>query len=159
MPGHRPTRWRQTVWLAGTLLAWQGVRAMERTSQRPALIYDADCRFCSLCVEWCRAHTGDAVEYIPAIRAGKIFPEIPPGDLERSVQYILPDGGRRQFADAVFLALATSWMPARVVVRAQERVPGFRHALNVLYRVVARHRAVFSFLTRILWGGPRRGGA
>jgi predicted DCC family thiol-disulfide oxidoreductase YuxK len=135
---------------------------MERSSPRPTLIYDADCRFCGLCIAWCREHTGDAVEYISSIRARERFPEIPPEDLEKSVQYLLPDGGRRQFADAVFQALAASWMPARAVVWAQGHVPGVRQTLNLFYRIVARHRALFSFLTRILWGPdvrPPRGGA
>lgn len=144
------------VWLAGILLVWQVVSAMERSSPRPILIYDADCRFCGLWIAWCRAHTGDRVDYVPSTRAGKMFPEIPPEDFEKSVQFIPPDGARRQFADAVFMALATAWMPAKVLVWAQGSVPGFRPALNFLYRIVARNRAIFSVLTRLLWGSDVR---
>jgi len=145
-------RRRLPVWLAGILLVWQGVSTMERQLQRPLLIYDADCRFCGLWIAWCRGRTGDSVDYIPSSEAKDLFPEIPPEDFEKSVQYISPDGERRQCADAVFLALATSWMPAKMLVWAQGHVPGFRLTLNFFYRIVAGHRAVFSFLTRILWG-------
>jgi len=138
-----------------------GYLAMERSSSRPVLIYDEECHFCCFWMSWCRERTGDRVEYIPSIRAGELFPGIPPEDLEKSVQYLSPDGGRRQFADAVFMALATSWAPARAVVWAQNYVPGLRQTLNLFYRIVARHRAFFSFLMRICRAydeRPPRGG-
>lgn len=125
---------------------------MERTTPRPLLIYDSDCRFCTLWIAWCREHTGDDVDYVPSDKARDMFPDIPGKDFEKSVQFISPDAVRWQFADAIFLALATTWIPARALVWAQEHVPGFRVTSNFLYRVVAKNRAVFSFLTRMLWG-------
>jgi len=132
---------------------WQVVTAMERPLQRPLLIYDADCHFCGLWIAWCRERTGDRVDYIPSSEVKDLFPEISPQNFEESVQYISPDGGRCQFADAVFMALATSWMPAKTLVWAQGHVPGCRPTLNFFYRIVARNRALFSFLTRILARG------
>lgn len=131
---------------------WQVVCAMEQGLLRPVLIYDADCRFCGLWIEWCREKTGGCVDYVPSLRAGEMFPEIPPEDFEKSVQFIAPDGERSQFADAIFMALATAWMPAKTMLWVQRHVPGIRWTLNLFYRVVARNRALFSFFTRILWG-------
>jgi predicted DCC family thiol-disulfide oxidoreductase YuxK len=61
---------------------------------RPTLIYDGQCRFCICQVQRARRLTGDAVEYLAAgaSETARRFPEFPSARLERSLQFILPNG-------------------------------------------------------------------
>jgi len=91
------------------------------------------------------------VEYAPYQEAAEKFPDIPLADFKQAVQLVMPEGAVYQGAEAVFRALACApgcgaglWL--------YRRLPGFRPASEAAYRVVARHRAFFSRLTRLFWG-------
>lgn len=103
------------------------------------MVYDGDCLFCRRWIERWRQITGDRVEYRAAQEID--FPEIPPELFARSVVLIEPDGSVYMGAEAVFRALNRAHL-YRYIARPAERA----------YRFVADHRALFSRLTRWLWG-------
>jgi predicted DCC family thiol-disulfide oxidoreductase YuxK len=119
---------------------------------RPVMIYDGDCHFCTRWIERWRAITGDRVIYRASQEAAADFPDIPPEAFERSVQFMAADGRRCERAEAVYRALAEATRTGRALAWTHERAPGFAALGNAAYDFVARHRMLFSRLTRLLWG-------
>ncbi len=117
------------------------------------MIYDGDCRFCSLWIHRWQCVAGDRVDFLPYQdpQVASRFPEIPREQHESAVHLIQPDGTISRAAAAVFLALAVN-PQARWLLEAYERSPVFAHTAEFLYCLVARHRTWFSMLTRLLWG-------
>lgn len=120
--------------------------------ERPLLIYDGDCRFCSLWIARWRAMSGDRVEYRPAQEVAREFPEIPPEAFGESLQFIDIDGRRFERAEAVFRSLATATAAGCVMAWMYEKVRPFAAMCDGAYRLVAGNRMLFSRLTRLLWG-------
>jgi predicted DCC family thiol-disulfide oxidoreductase YuxK len=117
------------------------------------MIYDGECRFCTLWIRRWQCITGDRVDYLPAqdARVGREFPEIPASEFERSVQLISPAGVVYSGAEAVFRSLATHprW---RFALNAYELRPGVAAISETCYAWIARHRRFASVMTRLLWG-------
>jgi lipase maturation factor 1 len=117
------------------------------------MIYDGDCNFCSLWVHRWQQTTRDHLDYLPfqdpCVAAR--FPEVPRGQFEIAVGLIQTDGTVYGGAEAVFRALAShphqGWL-----FDCYERSPVFARATEWGYRLVARHRRLFSALTRLAWG-------
>ncbi len=122
------------------------------TSQnRPVLIYDSDCNFCSHWIARWRHVTGDRVDYLPSQEVAHQFPDIAPEKFEASVQLVQRDGTVYEGAEAVFRTLAFNpnhgwplWM--------YRRIPAVALVTEFLYRFVARHRTGFGRLTGWLLG-------
>ncbi len=120
---------------------------------KPLLVYDGDCRFCTLWIRRWQQTTGDRVEYLPFQDAsvGERFPEIPPAWFASAVQLIEPDGRVYSAAAAALRALASH--PARRwPLHCYERSPLFARTAERSYRFVAEHRRLFSTLTRLAYG-------
>jgi predicted DCC family thiol-disulfide oxidoreductase YuxK len=118
---------------------------------RPLLIYDGDCRFCGVWVNHWRKLTGDRVAYAPSQEVGGQHPDIPPEAFARAVQLVMPGGMVTSGAKAVFRALR--FAPRRGwLLWLYRRVPGFAPVSEGVYRLVARHRNAFYWLTMALWG-------
>ncbi len=117
------------------------------------MVYDGDCNFCTLWIHRWQQTSGDQLEYIPfqdpSVAAR--FPEVPRGQFETAVQLIATDGSVFGGAEAVFHSLAHNphegWL-----LDWYENSPAFAAVTEWGYRVVARHRGLFSFLTRVGWG-------
>ena len=120
--------------------------------ERPLLVYDGDCRFCTLWIARFRARTGDRVEYRPSQEAAREFPEVPAAAFEKSVQFMDVDGRRCERAEAVFRCLATASWAGRILLWMFAGVPPFARLCDAFYGLVARQRTFFSLLTRLLWG-------
>ena len=120
---------------------------------KPVLLYDGDCRFCTLWVRRWNQTTGEAVEYLPFQdeRVARLYPQLPREHLEHAVHYIDGDGGMHQGAAAVFWCLSTnpSW---RWLLRLYQNRPWLAGLAERWYQFIASHRAAFSWLTRLLWG-------
>lgn len=120
---------------------------------KPLLVYDGDCRFCTLWIKRWQQITGDRVVYLPAQEPNVAvrFPEIPREQFETAVQLIEPTGVVFSGARAAFGALANnpSW---GWLLRCYESSPLFARLTEGSYRLVANHRTLFSWLTRIGWG-------
>ncbi len=52
----------------------------------PRLVYDGDCGFCRYTVDYARAVTGDAVEYMPYQSVVDQYPEYSAEDFARSIR-------------------------------------------------------------------------
>ena len=121
------------------------------TANIPLLIFDGDCSFCRLWIEYWKRLTGGAIAYAPYQEVAERFPQIPAENFKRGVQLILPDGEGLSAAHAVFRSLAHvpgyGWL-----LWAYLRVPGFAAVAGWLYRRVAAHRSFFYHATVFLWG-------
>ena len=119
--------------------------------QRPLVVYDGDCHFCRHWVARWKYLTGELVAYEPFQKTAPRFPEIPEEVFQNAVQLIMPDGNVYGGAEAVFRAL--SLVPGKAwMFWSYENIPGVAWLTEWSYRVVARHRPAFSFLSRLLWG-------
>ncbi|HVE15756.1 MAG TPA: DCC1-like thiol-disulfide oxidoreductase family protein, partial [Chthoniobacterales bacterium] len=118
----------------------------------PLLIYDGDCRFCTLWVERWRAMAGDRVECRPSQDLAREFPDVPEEAFANSVQFIDQDGRRYERSEAVFRFLAIATLLGRLLLLAHRKVPLFAAVCDAAYRLVAANRMLFSRLTWLLWG-------
>lgn len=119
---------------------------------RPLVVFDGSCGFCRKWIVRWQDLTGDSVDYKPSSEVAADFPDIPPGEFERAVQLIRPDGSRVSGAEAVLELTAPHSLAARVGSTAYKRSSLFRSASETGYAFVANHRMAFSWLTKILWG-------
>jgi lipase maturation factor 1 len=117
------------------------------------MIYDGDCNFCKLWIHRWQLTTGDRFDFLPFQdpSVATRFPEVPRGQFESAVQLVEPDGTVYGGAEAVFRALAYNphegWL-----LDWYEHSSVFAHITEWGYRLVARHRTLFSALTRLVWG-------
>ena len=104
---------------------------------RPTLVFDGNCGFCRMWVDFWRSLTGDEVDY----QASEGL---------QAVEYVGPEG---QFigAEAVFQLLGRvpgyEWM-----LRVYNIVPGCAPIAEFVYRLIAAHRNAAWHITRALWG-------
>ncbi len=118
---------------------------------KPLLIYDGDCDFCRRWVNHWQSLTKAKVDYQPFQKVSDQFPQIPQEKFEGSVQLIDAEGKIFSGAEAVFRTLAHV-SQQRWLLFLYERFTGFRRFSEWFYRVVAKHRKLFSVLTRFFWG-------
>jgi predicted DCC family thiol-disulfide oxidoreductase YuxK len=120
---------------------------------KPLVIYDGDCRFCTLWIQRCRQITGAGVDYLPSQEPliAEQFPEITPEQLASAVQLVEPDGMVYSGAEAVFRMVARKRF-FRWPLSLYEQFPLFAAVTEGMYNFVAGHRTIFSWLTRLLWG-------
>jgi predicted DCC family thiol-disulfide oxidoreductase YuxK len=120
---------------------------------KPLLVYDGDCRFCTLWIRRWQQTTGEHVDYLPFQDAsiGERFPEIPRSRFEKAVQLIEADGRVYSGAEAALRARSKNAARQRLW-RFYERWPWFARVAKRSYRLVAEHRSLFSALTRMGYG-------
>lgn len=119
----------------------------------PLLIFDGDCRFCTLWIRRWRQIAGAAVDSQPfqSTEVASRFPEISREQFASAVQLIEPDGQVHAGARAVFGTLAQN--PAwRWLLTLYQSSGLFARSTDFGYRFVAGHRAWFSRLTWLGWG-------
>ena len=113
---------------------------------KPVLFYDGDCGFCRQWIYRWRFVTGTRVRYKP-------FPKSK--SPTEAVQLNAPDGISYHGAEAVFRTLA--YVPGSGGwLGCYRKVPGFAAASEAIYHLVARHRVLFSLLTRWILGNHTR---
>ena len=120
---------------------------------KPVMVYDGDCRFCALWIRRWAQMTGEGVDYLPLQdpRVALLYPELPRERLETAVHFIDTGGAVYEGAEAVFRSLATN-PSRRWWLHLYQGLPLAARASERAYRLVARHRSLFSWLTRIAWG-------
>ncbi|MBI1930250.1 DUF393 domain-containing protein [Candidatus Poribacteria bacterium] len=122
---------------------------MNALTHLPLLIYDGDCNFCRYWIARWEHLTGDRVVYAPFQAVAGQFPEIPLARFETAVHLIEPSGDVFNGAAAVFRTLA--YAPRRRwLLWLYRKIPGVAPFTEWVYRFIARHRRVFSILTRWL---------
>ncbi|HYV31348.1 MAG TPA: lipase maturation factor family protein [Candidatus Binatia bacterium] len=127
------------------------VTRVARPPQKPLLVFDGDCQFCRRWIHRWEQATGELVEYAPfqSARVMEQFPEVARERFEQAVHLVEPNGEVYRGAEAAFRALACR-MPWPLWIYRQ--VPGAAPVGEFAYQLVARHRDLFSVLTRLFWG-------
>ena len=114
------------------------------------VIFDGDCSFCRLWIDFWRRLTGASVEYRPYQAGGDLPAGIPIEDARSRIQ-LLANAQRYQGAAAVFQLLSTlpaySW-----AAWAYGNLPGFAFFSEAAYALIAAHRNAGYRVTRLLWG-------
>ena len=118
---------------------------------KPLLVYDGDCSFCKIWIEYWKLLTGERVSYAPFQEVADVFPNIPQEDFKKSVQLITPDGNVVSGAQAVFKTLGLA-NRLRWLTWLHTHVPGVSSVSEWSYRFIARRRDAFYRLTVMLWG-------
>ena len=127
------------------------VESKDAELAKPLLLFDGDCDFCRRWIARWKQVTGDRVEYAPFQEVGTRLPEIPKAPFAEAVHLVEPDGRISRGGEAVFRALA--YAPGhRGWLWAYRHVPGFSGLSEWCYRLVARHRPVFTRVTDWVWG-------
>ncbi len=117
----------------------------------PLLIFDGECDFCRIWVEYWKRLTGDRVAYAPYQEAASQFPDIPRERFARSVHLALPDREMLTGSHAVFRAL--SFGPGRPwLLEMYRHVPGFAALSEWVYGFIAARRPLFFSVTKLLFG-------
>jgi predicted DCC family thiol-disulfide oxidoreductase YuxK len=113
-------------------------------SLKPVLIYDGDCGFCKIWVDYWRELTGDRIEYAASRDAAAKYPQIPAERFRKSVVLARPDGTFATGARAVFesLGMEKTYERSRVYAWLSERA----------YSLIAAHRDFFYWATRLTFG-------
>ncbi len=106
--------------------------------QRPVLIYDGACEFCTFWVHRWKYITKDRVIYKPSQEVSSQYSQIVPEKFNSAIYLIYPDGTYHSGAQGVFKALATSIH--KVPLWAYEKVPGFAKISEKAYDWVAKNR-------------------
>jgi predicted DCC family thiol-disulfide oxidoreductase YuxK len=126
---------------------------MHNSPSQPTLVFDGECSFCRVWIDYWRQLTGERVLYTPYQEIGDRFPDLPRGDFATAVTLFVPSGEVRRGAHAVFSLL--SLVPGkRWMLWSYLHIPGFAFIAELVYRVVARHRSFCYWATRALWGIP-----
>jgi len=118
----------------------------------PRLVYDGDCGFCRYTVDYARALTGEAVDYLPYQTVAHEYPSLDAEDFARSIWFFDagPDGPAASGADAAFRTLALGGR--RGWRWAYRHVPGFGWVAERGYRWVSHHREGCLRAARVLFG-------
>src|ERR1700733_4623755 len=119
-------------------------------SDNPLVLYDGNCGFCRIWIQYWSQLTGNRLDYAPSQEAGGKFP-IPPEHFGQSVQLVMPDGDVVSGARAVYTTLM--FAPGRAWLRwLYAHFPGFAPLSEATYRLIAAHRTLFYHLTHLTFG-------
>jgi predicted DCC family thiol-disulfide oxidoreductase YuxK len=119
-------------------------------SDNPLVLYDGNCGFCRIWIQYWGQLTGNQLDYAPAQEAGGKFP-IPPENFGQSVQLVMPSGEVISGARAVFTTL--TFAPGMAwFLGLYDHFPGFAPLSEAAYRLIAAHRTFFYHLTRLTFG-------
>jgi predicted DCC family thiol-disulfide oxidoreductase YuxK len=119
--------------------------------ERPVLLYDARCGFCSRWVARWHSYGAGVVDYEPYQQAGADFPDLSIEEMGRAIHLVEPSGRVSKGAEAVLRHFALSGRH-RGIWWAYQWVPGFARYAETVYRVVAAHRDAADRLDRLLIG-------
>lgn len=121
---------------------------------KPLLLYDGECDFCCRWVgRWEEAY-GESVTFASSKSGEGEWFGIPSDVSLEAVKFIEPNKGLYSGAGAVLRLMDHSGgMEGRFLwwLYGVSRI--FRILIEAAYRVVAKHRPLFAFATRVLWGG------
>jgi predicted DCC family thiol-disulfide oxidoreductase YuxK len=127
-------------------------RVASPPADKPLLLWDGDCGFCKLWAERWREEYGKRVDLATAQSEEARFPEIPAAAYDQGIQLVETDGIVYAGIAAALRTRLHGSGDGRWLWRAYEKIPGVAPVLDAGYRVVARHRPLFSTLTHWLVG-------
>lgn len=124
---------------------------MAASIAHPVILYDGDCSFCKVWIDYWRSLSGDRVEFLPYQSAAAQF-DVPVEDCRKAVQLVTPEG-RYGGAEAVVRFLdgipGYGWW-----YWCYRFIPGFAALASFAYRLIANHRNAAYKATKLLWGIP-----
>jgi predicted DCC family thiol-disulfide oxidoreductase YuxK len=111
---------------------------------KPLLVYDGNCGFCKIWIDYWKQLTGDRVQYAPSQEVSDRYPQISGRAFAESVQLVRTDGSVVSGARAVFETLGRekTYESSRLVSGVSEWA----------YRLVAGHREFFYRATKYTFG-------
>ena len=112
--------------------------------RKPIFIYDGNCGFCKIWIEYWKQLTGGRVDYAPSQEVADRYPQIPRREFARSAQLVRPDGTVASGARAIFETLGME--------RAYGRNRVFAWIAEAAYRFIAGHRDLAYQVTRFTFG-------
>jgi len=112
--------------------------------RKPLLIFDGQCGFCKIWIDYWKQLTGDRIDYAPSQEVGDRYPQIPRQAFSESVQLVRADGTVASGARAVLEALGQE--------KTYESSRIYRAVSEWAYRLVARHRDFFYHATKYTFG-------
>jgi len=112
--------------------------------RKPLLIYDGNCGFCKIWIEYWQRLTGDRVEYATSQDVGDQYPQILRRAFAQSVQLVRPDGTIVSGARAAFETLGMQ--------KTYERSRVFSFLTEAAYQFIAQRRDLAYHVTRIAFG-------
>lgn len=115
---------------------------------RPVVLFDGECRFCQQWAGHWRQAYGARLDVVPSQSGRERFPEIPAGAYDDALQLIEADGAVYAGAWAVLRARALGRGSRGPALWCYETIPGAALLAETGYRIVARHRRLFSMLMR-----------
>lgn len=107
--------------------------------QRPVLLFDGDCAFCTTCANWGKRHIRGLGPIEPSQLADLDALGVTAAECDAALQWVGADGTVASGHFAVAQALIDAGKGWRVIGRAI-RLPGIRQVTGVVYRWVARNR-------------------
>jgi len=125
----------------------------EISLDRPLVVFDGKCGFCRLWIDYWRQLTRDRAIYLPFQELHEKYPNAPREDYASAVYLILPSGEIFFAAHAVYELLADC-CDKKWPLNAYSKVPFFAAGSELGYRIIARHRDLGHWITRIFWGIP-----
>src|SRR5690242_7771316 len=103
--------------------------------EKSVVVFDGQCAFCRLWIDYSRQLTGDRVEYEAYQQIADRFPGIPVERFQEAVHLVLPGGETLRGARAVFHILTNT--PAGATgLWLYDHFPGFAPASEFGYRIV-----------------------
>jgi len=131
--------------------------------QKPLFVYDGECQFCRVCVDYSRLLTKEKVEYRPfqsfdwsktgpqGRKVAKEFPHISQREFARAVKLFTEDGKGYSGAHATFKLLAYN-RKQRLGLWLYRYVPLFKFFSELGYRLVALNRGLAYLFVRMFIG-------
>jgi predicted DCC family thiol-disulfide oxidoreductase YuxK len=107
--------------------------------ERPLFVYDGDCGFCQIWVNYSEKVTGTAVAYRPLQEVASGFPAISRKSFMKAVKLIFPDGTYLSGAKATFRALAFN-EKRKLPWKLYQYLPGFALLAEAGYVFTSTHR-------------------
>jgi predicted DCC family thiol-disulfide oxidoreductase YuxK len=126
---------------------------MSDSLDRATVVFDGECSFCRVWIDYWKQLTGERIEYVAFQEIGDRFRDFPRKDFASAVQLFLPSGEVRSGAHAVFSLFAL--LPGKTwMLWMYQHLPGFALIGEFAYRVVASNRSFGYWATRAFWGIP-----
>lgn len=124
-------------------MPYRSITVAHPPAEKPLMVWDGDCGFCSRWVQRWQRKTGDRVDYQPWQTVYPSFPEIAESEFREAVYFIATDGSVASGAAAVFASLATN-PKYRRLERCYRHSRIFAAFTEWLYRCVANSRTFLS---------------
>lgn len=118
--------------------------------QKPLLVFDGECAFCSkLAIKW-NEKTGEQIDFTPYSEIADNFQQIPIEEFNKEIKLIYPEGRVYSGAEAAFKVLEYSKSPLRALSWLYNQTRAFDPIWKWAYRTVARNRHRIIYTIRAL---------